>query len=104
MTEETFEIRAGGFTAGEIDVALSLATDGHFVDIATASMALSGISFLKERWEYRNMELTETIQHYEVLIANQSAFVANLPEGKRRDAEQLKLNNLRAELEMVKAQ
>lgn len=46
----------------------------------------------------------ETIQHYEVLIANQTAYVDNLPEGKRRDAEQLKLDNLRAELEMVKAQ
>ncbi len=45
-----------------------------------------------------------TIQHYEVLIANQAAYVSGLPEGKRRDAEQLRLDNLRAELEMVKAQ
>jgi hypothetical protein len=46
----------------------------------------------------------ETIQHYEALIKNQSAYVSSLPEGKRRAAEQLKLDNLRAELEMVKAQ
>lgn len=47
---------------------------------------------------------SETIQHYEALIKNQEAYVSGLPEGKRRDAEQLKLDNLRAELEMVKAQ
>ncbi len=165
MIDETFEIGAGGFTAGEIDVALSLATDGHFVDIATASMALSGISFLKERWNvglietvlnaihsdpllkavydfakceslahewrkrgadgrdpdaYRDLAIIPleesarrvdselksraTIQHYEVLIANQAAYVFQMEPGKLRDAEQLKLDNLRAELEMVKAQ
>ena len=48
--------------------------------------------------------IKETIQHYEYLIANQAALVNSLPEGKRRDAEQLKLDNMRAELEKVKAQ
>lgn len=47
---------------------------------------------------------TETIEHYEVLIANQVAYVDSLPESDKRRAEQLKLDNLRAELEMVKGQ
>lgn len=46
----------------------------------------------------------ETIEHYEVLIANQAALVDSMQPSKRRDVEQMKLNNLRSELEAVKAQ
>lgn len=46
----------------------------------------------------------ETIEHYEYLIANQAALVASMQPSKRRDVEQMKLDNLRSELEAVKAQ